>query len=218
MTTGLERIAAKARQEPKLRFTSLAHHIDAARLWHNLCHVPRQTAPGSDGQTVDEVKQEFGAWSEATLRAVHTPGYRPPPVRRIYIPKPGKRERRPLGVPYVGDRVLQRSVADVLSAIYEQDVLPCSFGGRPGVGAHHALATLHEVSAGKPVSGVYEADLRNFCGSLDHGWLLRFVQHRVGDPRILRLMRRGLKPGCWKTAPSSPAMKGSLRGAASVSY
>ncbi len=165
MTTGLERIAAKARQEPKLHFTSLAHHIDTTRLWHNLCHVPRHTASGSDGQTVDELKQGFETWSEATLHAVHTHGYRPPPVRRTSIPKPGKRESRPLGVPCVGDRVLQRSVAEVLSAIYEQDFLPCSFGGRPSLGAHHALATLHAVIAGKPVSWVYEADLQNFFGS-----------------------------------------------------
>ena len=195
MSTGLERIAAKARQEPTLRFTSLAHHLDAERLWQNLCHVPPHTAPGTDGQTVDEVKQDFLPWSAATLRAVHTQGYRPPPVRRTYIPKPGKRELRPLGVPCVGDRVLQRSVADVLSAIYEQDFLPCSFGGRPGVGAPHALATLHAVLAGKPVSWLYEADLRNFFGSLDHGWLLRFVQHRVGDPRMVPLIRRWLKAG-----------------------
>lgn len=165
MSTGLERIAAKARQEPKLRVTSLAHHLDAERLWHHLGHVPRQTAPGSDGQTVDEVKQAFGAWSEATLQAVHTQGYRPPPVRRTDMPKPGKREPRPVGVPCVGDRVLQRSVAEVLSAIYEQDVLPCSFGGRPGIGAHQALATLHAVIAGKSVSWVDEADLRDFFGS-----------------------------------------------------
>jgi hypothetical protein len=115
MPTGLERIAAKARQEPTLRFTSLAHHLDAERLWQNLCHVPPHTAPGPDGQTVDDVKQDFLPGSAATLRAVHTQGYRPPPVRRTYIPKPGKRERRPLGVPCVDDRVLQRSVADVLS-------------------------------------------------------------------------------------------------------
>ena len=116
MSPGLERIAAKARQEPKLRFTSLAHHIDATRLWQNLCHVPPHTAPGSDGQTVDDLKQDFVAWSAATLRALHTQGYRPPPVRRTYIPKPGKHELRPLGVPCIGDRVLQRSVADVLTA------------------------------------------------------------------------------------------------------
>jgi RNA-directed DNA polymerase len=99
MRTGLERIAAKARREPKLRFTSLAHHIDAERLWQTLCRVPQHMTPGSDGQTADELKQDFAVWSEATLRVVHTQGYRPPPVRRTYIPKPGKHELRPLGVP-----------------------------------------------------------------------------------------------------------------------
>ena len=88
-------------------------------MWQNLGHVPRHTAPGSDGQTVDEAKQEFPAWSAATLRALPHQGYQSPPVTRVYIPKPGKREKRPLGIPCVGDRVLQRSVADVLSAIYE---------------------------------------------------------------------------------------------------
>jgi|RhiMethySRZTD1v2_1073278.scaffolds.fasta_scaffold395776_1 RNA-directed DNA polymerase len=212
MSPGHERIAAKARQEPKLRFTNLAHQIDTERLWRNLCHVPRHTAPGSDGQTVDELKQDFVAWSAATLRALHTQGYRPPPVRRTYIPKPGKHELRPLGVPCIGDRVLQRSVADVLTAIYEQDFLPCSFGGRPGLGAHHALATLHEVIAGKPVSWIYEADLRNFFGSLDHAWLLRFVQHRVGDPRILRLVRRWLKAGVLEDGSIEPSEEGVPQG------
>src|SRR5262245_47981080 len=154
MSPGLARIAAQARQEPQLRFPSLAHPIDVERLWGNLCHVPRHTAPGSDGQTVDELQPDCVAWSAATLRALHPQGYRPPPVRRTSIPQPGKRELRPLGVPCIGDRVLQRSVAAVLTAIYAQDFLPCSFGGRPGVGAHHALATLHEVIAGKPVSWI----------------------------------------------------------------
>jgi RNA-directed DNA polymerase len=212
MPTGLERIAAKARQEPKLRFTSLTHHLDAERLWQTLCHVPPHSAPGSEGQTVEELKQDCVAWSAATLRAVHTQGYRPPPVRRTYIPKPGKRELRPLGVPGIGERVLQRCVADILSAIYEQDFLPCSFGGRPGVGAPHALATLHEVIAGKPVSGVSEADLRNFFGRLAHDWLVRFVQPRVGDPRLVRLLRRWLKAGVLEDGVLAPSEEGVAQG------
>ena len=212
MSPGLERIAAKARHEPKLCFTTLAPHIDAERLWRNLCHVPRHTAPGSDGQTGDELKQDFVAWSAATLRALHTQGYRPPPVRQTYIPKPGKHELRPLGVPCIGDRVLRRSVAEVLTAIYEQDFLPCSFGGRPGRGAHHALATLHEVIAGKPGSWIYEADLRNFLGSLDHEWLLRFVHHRIGDPRLVRLIRRWLKAGVLEDGSIEPSEEGGPQG------
>src|ERR671937_3077938 len=212
MSPGLERIAAKARQEPKLCFTSLAHHIDAERLWRNLCHVPRHTAPGSDDQTVDELKQDFVAWSVATLRALHNQGYRPPPVRRTYIPKPGKRERRPLGVPCIGDRVLQRSVADVLTAIYEQDFLPCSFGGRPGLGAHHALATLNEVIAGGKIGWVLEADLKNFFGSLNHDWVLRFVAHRIGDPRLISLIRRWLKAGVLEDGKVHPSEEGTPQG------
>lgn len=195
MATGLERIAAKACSEPKLKFTSLAHHITQERVWENLCHIPDKSAPGVDGQTVPEAKEKFGVWVEPMLQSVHRKGYKAPDIRRVYIPKPGKQEKRPLGVPCVADRALQRSIAQVLCAIYEQDFLPCSFGGRPGVGAHQALATLTEMIAGRKVGWVLEADLKNYFGSLSHDWMLRFVEHRVGDPRIISLIRRWLKAG-----------------------
>src|SRR6202049_3000367 len=191
--TGLERIAAKAQGAPKLRFTSLAHHITRERVWENLCEIRTDSAPGVDGQTVPEAKESFGDWIEPMLQSVHREGYHAPDIRRVYIPKPGKHEKRPLGVPCVADRALQRSAAQVLSAIYEQDLLPCSFGGRPGRGAHHGLATLHEVIAGRKVEWVLEADLKNFFGSLSHDWMLRFVEHRIGDPRLISLIRRWLK-------------------------
>ena len=155
METGLERIAAKARSEPKLRFTSLAHHITRERVWTNLRQIPKRSAPGVDGQTVTEAKGSFREWVEPMLQSVHRKGYCAPDIRRVYIPKPGKQEKRPLGVPCVSDRALQRSAAQVLSAIYEADFLPCSFGGRPGRGAHHALATLNEVIAGARWAGCW---------------------------------------------------------------
>ena len=195
METELERIAAKARKEPKLRFTTLAHHITRQRVWDSLCHIPTKSAPGVDGKRVPEVKSEFDTWIDPMLRSVHRKGYRAPAIRRTYIPKPGKKEKRPLGVPCIADRALQRATAQVLSAIYEQDFMPCSFGGRPGVGAHNALATLNEVIAGRKVGWVLEADIKNFFGSLDHKWMLRFVEHRVGDPRVISLIRRWLKAG-----------------------
>ena len=212
METGLERIAAKARCEPKVRFTSLAHHVTRDRIWGNLCGMPSKTAPGVDGQTVEEAQEEFETWVEPMLRSMHRRGYPAPAVRRVYIPKPGKRETRPIGVPCVADRALQRSVAHVLSAIYEEDFLPCSFGGRPGQGAHHALATLTEVIAGRKVSWVLEADLKNFFGSLNHDWLLRFVEHRVGDPRLLSLMRRWLKAGALEAGVHQPSEEGTPQG------
>jgi len=193
MATGLERIAEKARSNTKLRFTSLAHHLTRERVWENLCQVPTSSAAGVDGQTVPEAKESFQEWIGAMLQSVHRQGYRAPHIRRVYIPKPGKQEKRPLGVPCVADRALQRSVAQVLAAIYEQDFLSCSFGGRVGLGAHRALATLHEVIAGRKVGWVLEADLKNFFGSLDHKSILRFVEHRVGDPRLISLIRRWLK-------------------------
>jgi RNA-directed DNA polymerase len=212
MATGLERIAAKARSEPKLRFTSLTHHITRERVWENLDGIPTCSAPGCDGQTVLQAKEDFGVWIEPMLQSVHRRGYQAPPIRRVYIPKPGKQEKRPLGVPCVTDRALQRSTAQVLSAIYEQDFLPCSFGGRPGLSAHHALATLKEVIAGRKVGWVLEADLKNFFGSLDHGWLLRFVEHRVGDPRIISLIRRWLKAGVLEDGELHPNEEGTPQG------
>ncbi len=195
MATGLEGIAAKARQEPKLVFTSLAHHITRELLWESLAHIPTKRAPVRDGIDVNKAKETFQVWAGPMLQAMYRRGYKAPLVRRVWIPKPGKKEKRPLGVPCIPDRALQRSTAKVLSAIYEQDFLVCSFGGRPKLGAHNALATLNEVIAGKKVSWVYEADLKNFFGSLDHEWLLRFVKLRVGDPRIISLIQRWLKAG-----------------------
>ena len=210
--TGLERIAAKARCEPKLRFTSLAHHITEDRVWRSLCQIPERSAPGVDGQKVPEAKESFEGWIGAMLQSVLRQGYRAPDIRRVYIPKPGKQEKRPLGMPTVSDRALQRSTAEVMSAIYEQDFLPCSFGGRPGLGAHHALATLTEVIAGSKVGWVLEADLKNFFGSLDHSWILQLVQHRIGDPRLISLIRRWLKAGVLEDGVVTPSEMGTPQG------
>lgn len=212
MATKLEQIAVKARCEPKLRFTSLVHHVTQDRVERNLKKIPNRSAPGCDGVSVGEAKENFDQWIGPMLSSVHKQGYKAPPIRRVYIPKPGKQEKRPLGVPCVSDRALQRSVSEVLSAIYEQDFLPCSFGGRPGRGAHNALSTLNEVIAGKKVSWVLEADLKNFFGSLDHGWLLRFVEHRVGDPRVISLIQRWLKTGILEDDEIHPNEEGTPQG------
>jgi len=210
--TGLERIAAKAWQEPKLCFSSLAHHITREQVWRNLCQIPNKSAPGVDGQTVADAKESFNEWIEPMLQSMHRKGYCAPAIRRVYIPKPGKEQMRPLGVPCVKDRALQRSVSQVLSAIYEQDFLPCSFGGRSGVGAHNALATLNEVIAGRKISWVLEADLKNFFGSLDHSWMLRFVEHRVKDPRLISLIRRWLKAGVMEDGEIHQNQEGTPQG------
>ncbi len=182
------------------------------RVWGNLCRIPIKSAPGSDGQTVAEAKETFEGWIEPMLGSVHRRGYRAPAIRRVYIAKPGKQEKPPLGVPRVIDRALQRSTAQVLAAIYGQDFLPCSLGGRPGLGAHHALATLNEVIAGGKASWVLEADSKNFFGSLDHAWLLRFVEHRVRDPHLTSLIRRWLKAGILEDGEIHPSEEGTPQG------
>jgi retron-type reverse transcriptase len=130
----------------------------------------------------------------------------------VYILKPGKQQKRPIGVPCVSDRALQRSAAQVLSAIYEQEFLPCSFGGRPGLGAHNALATLNEVIAGSKVGWVLEADVKNSFGSQDHKWMMRFVEHRIGDPRLISLIRRWLKAGVLEDGVVHPSNEGTPQG------
>ena len=212
MSTGLERIAEKARQEPRLCFTSLAHHLTRERLWMALHPIAPSTAPGTDGMHQPTAVETFHTWAQPTLDAVHRKGYRPPAVRRVWIPKPGKAAKRPLAVPTVIDRALQRATAEVLNAISEADFLECSFGGRPGRGAHHALATLNELIAGKRVSWGFEADLKNFFGSLDHPGMLQFVAHRVGDPRRLTLIRRWLKVGVWEDGMVQNSREGTPQG------
>ena len=212
MKPGLERVAVKARSEPKLQFNTLAHHIDSELVWQCLNHIPDKSSPGVDGMDVKSVKESFKTWSKEFQKALHRKAYKPPPVRRVYIPKPGKSVKRPIGVPCIADRAIQRSTSLVLSQIYEQDFLPCSFGGRPNLSAHHALCTLNEIIATKKVNWTYEADLRNFFGSLDHGWLLRFVKHRVGGPRVISLIQRWLKAGVMEEGELTTSKEGTPQG------
>ncbi len=195
MRTGLERITQKAKEDANCCFTSLTHHITPELLGSSLQKIANASSAGVDREEVSAAKATFDCWKDELLSQVHHRGYKPPPVKRVYIPKPGKKENRAIGIPTVRDRVLQRSVSQVLSAIYEADFLECSHGGRLGCSAHHAVSTVKYTISSKKVSWVYEADLKNFFGSLDHGWLMRFVLHRVKDPRILTLIRRWLKAG-----------------------
>jgi len=210
--TQLERIAEKSWRETNFQFTSLAHHLTPELIWNNLKCIPSKSGTGIDGRTVTEAKETFDQWIEGAISSIHRKGYKAPAVRRVYIPKPGKKEMRPIGVPTVMDRAIQRSVAEVLSCIYEQDFLDCSFGGRPNLGAHKALCTFNELVAGKKVSYVYECDLKNFFGSLNHGWLERFVELRVGDPRILKLIKGWLKAGVMEDGERKESTIGTPQG------
>jgi RNA-directed DNA polymerase len=212
MATGLENVAAKARSNTNLKFTSLAHHVTQDTLLKHLKKMPAATAVGVDSATKAATKDSFGDWAPEMLTAMHRQGYKAPPVRRVEIPKPGKNATRPIGIPTVSDRALQGAVSEVLAAIYEQDFLPCSYGGRPGRSAHHALSKLHLTIASCKVSWIFECDLKNFFGSLDHGWVERFVAHRVGDPRIMSLIGRWLKAGVMNDGEFEPSEIGTPQG------
>lgn len=190
MTPNIPKIANKARENGKLVFTSLAHHITPERLWECLKSIPPSSGVGVDQQDVASAKESFATWSQEVLDRLHRRGYRPPPTRRVYIPKPGSDKKRPIAIPTLQDRSLQKATSQVLNSIYEQDFLSCSYGGRPGRSAHQALADVHRAIGSKKVGWVFEADLKDFFGSLSHAWVERFLKHRVGDPRILTLIRR----------------------------
>ena len=213
MITGIEGIAVKARENKSLQFTSIAHHITRDRLRDNLKLIPGSTSVGIDQQDVNAAKLEFSNWSKEMIDAVHRRGYKPPPTRRVYIPKPGKtKAMRPISIPTVSDRVLQKTVSDVLTAIYEQDFLDCSYGGRPGRSAHQAIATLHTAVTAGRVNWVFEADLKDFFGSLNHGWVERFLLHRVKDPRIITLLKRWLRAGVMENGERHATTEGAAQG------
>lgn len=210
--TGLEKIANKAQLEPKLQFTSLAHHLTPDSLLKSLKRLPGQTGRGVDKESKEEALQSFQDWCPGLLNDVHKLGHKPPPVKRVFIPKPGKEEKRPIGVPTVKDRALQHSVANILSSIYEQDFLDVSFGGRRKRNAHQAVARVCKRVTDQKTSWVLEADLKNFFGSLDHGWMVKFLELRIGDPRILRLIQRWLKAGVMEGNEYSDSTEGVPQG------
>lgn len=212
MSPGFERLAAKAHSDQQLKFTSLAHHITAELLQRNVLKIPLSSSAGVDRMSVSEARKQAKELARDTIDAIHRQGYRPPPVRRVFIPKPGKSELRPIGVPTVWDRAVQRSCAQVLEAIYEQDFLNYSYGGRPGRNCHQALGYLSQKIANGKVSWVMEADLKNFFGSLCHKHLLKFVEHRVGDPRITCLIRRWLKAGVMEEGTLKASESGTPQG------
>lgn len=168
-------------------------------------------AAGIDGEDLETFESNLKNNLYKIWNRMSSGSYFPPAVKAVKIPKKNGGTRI-LGVPTVMDRALQRSTAEVLSAIYEQDFLNCSFGGRPRRGAHNALATLNEIIAGKKVNWVLEADLKNFFGSLDHPWMMKFVQHRVGDPRIIVMIRRWLKAGVMENGEVQASEVGTPQG------
>src|SRR5215831_7312741 len=194
VSQALGRIRQAARQRKKERFTALYHHINIELLRDAFFALKREAAPGVDGLTW----QGYAANLENSLKDLHARvqrgAYRALPSRRQYIPKPDGRQR-PLAVATVEDKIVQRATATLLNAIYEEDFLGFSYGFRPGRSAHHAMDALVVGIGSRKVNWILDADIRSFFDSISQEWLVRFLEHRIGDQRIIRLIQKWLKAG-----------------------
>ena len=213
MSTQLGQIAKKAKLDRNAQFTSLAHLLTPAFLKETWRMMNRKAAGGVDGESTEQFASEMEERVEEICRQLKAGVYRALPVRRVEIPKgPGKSGTRPLGIPTVADRLLQRAVARILEAVFEADFLDCSFGFRPGRNPHHALqAFRRQVVTGK-VSHVFETDIRSYFSRIDHQWLRRMVAHRIADPIILRLISKWLKAGALRDGVFIAAEEGTPQG------
>jgi group II intron reverse transcriptase/maturase len=211
VSQGLDRVREAAQQKKKERFTALLHYVTIDRLMEAFSSLKREAAPGVDGTTW-RYKQDLEINLMRLHEQVHRGTYRALPSRRRYIPKPDGRQR-PLGIAALEDKIVQRAVVQVLNAIYEEDFLGFSYGFRPGRGQHDALDALAVGITSTKVNWILDADISGFFDSVSHEWLIRFVEHRVGDSRILRLIRKWLKAGVMDDGNLVPTEVGTPQGA-----
>ena len=195
VSTKQQRIAELAKQNPTMALTSLNHHLDVAWLREAFQRTRKDGAPGVDGQTWAEYGENLEANLRSLLDRAKSGTYRAPPVRRVHIPKGTGAETRPIGIPTLEDKVLQRAVAMILEAIYERDFCDCSYGFRPGRSAHQALDSLWRQTMGSGGGWILDMDIRKFFDTLDHAHLREFLRQRVRDGVLLRLIGKWLKAG-----------------------
>lgn len=208
----LDRVRSRARKDKEAKFTALLHHVTVERLRKAFTQLKRNAAPGVDGVTW----AQYGEQLEENLRELHARlhrgAYRAKPSRRTYIPKADGRQR-PLGIAALEDKLVQRAVVEVMNAIYEEDFLGFSYGFRPGRGQHDALDALAAALSGRKVNWVLDADIRGFFDTIDHEWLVKFVEHRIGDNRLLRLIQKWLNAGVMEEGTWMQSKVGSPQGA-----
>ncbi len=212
--SALDRVREAASRDRKQRFTALFHYIyDVARLRTAFLAIKKDAAAGVDGETWGHYGENLEANLQDLSHRLRRGAYRARPVRRVYIPKAGKpSELRPLGVPSLEDKIVQRATVEVLNAIYEQDFLGFSYGFRPGRSPHQALDALAVGIGTRKVSWVLDADIRKFYDTLDQGWLVKFVEHRVADRRVVRLIQKWLKAGVLEKGKRVRSERGTVQG------
>ena len=210
--SALERVRQAARKDRKQRFTALLHHVYAVeRVRAAYVALQREAAAGIDGETWRHYGENLDGNLQDLSSRLQRGAYRAKPVRRAYIPKADGRVR-PLGVPTLEDKIVQRAVVEVLNAIYEVDFLGFSYGFRPGRSPHQALDALSVGILTRRVNWVLDADIRGFFDTLDHGWLVKFLEHRVADRRVVRLIQKWLRAGVLEDGRRTPSDTGTVQG------
>ena len=207
---GLDRVREMARKSPGMRFTALLHHLTPELLVESYYSLKREAAPGVDGQTWKDYGKDMQERIKDLHKRVHQGRYRARPARRVYIPK-ANGGKRPLGIVTIEDKIVQYGITQILSAVYEQDFLGFSYGFRPGRSQHDALDALN-VALTQKVNWVLDADIKGFFDTIDHDCMMRFVEHRIADTRILRLIRKWLKAGTVEERRRVPAKVGTPQG------
>jgi group II intron reverse transcriptase/maturase len=193
--SALERVREVAERDKQVRFTALLHHVyNVEHLKAAYYALKRDAAAGIDGETWEHYGQALEANLTDLSGRLKRRAYRAKPVKRAYIPKADGRQR-PLGIPTLEDKVVQRTTVEVLNAIYETDFLGFSYGFRPKRSPHHALDALYAGLLTRKVNWVLDADIRRFFDTIDHGWLVKFVEHRIADQRVVRLIQKWLNAG-----------------------
>jgi group II intron reverse transcriptase/maturase len=188
------------------------HHITPQLLAESFQSLQKNAAAGVDGVTWREYEKILPQRLPELYRSIQVGAYRATPSRRVYIPKADGRQR-PLGIASIEDKVVQQAVVTVLSAIYEEDFLGFSYGFRPGHGQHHALDALTAGIKSRKVNWIVDADIRSFFDEIEHEWMLRFLEHRIADQRIVRLIRKWLQAGVIEDGKRIPAVQGTPQGA-----
>jgi RNA-directed DNA polymerase len=209
---GLDRVRKAAKRDGKLRFTALLHHVTVDLLRESYHSLKKQAAPGVDGVTWEEYGQDLEARLRDLHGRIHRGAYRAKPSRRVWIPKSDGRQR-PLGIAALEDKVVQYAVGTVLNQIWEEDFLGFSYGFRPGRSQHDALDALYIGITRKKVNWVLDLDIRAFFDQIDHAWLIKFVEHRIGDRRIVRLIQKWLKAGVMEQGRWDETKEGTPQGA-----
>ena len=212
MSQALERIRQRARQRKKERFTSLLHHISIDLLDEAFFELKEDAAPGVDGLTWTDYELNLERNLEDLNARIHRGAYRALPSRRTFIPKPDGRQR-PLAIAALEDKIVQRATVAVLNAIYEEDFLGFSYGFRPGRGTHDALDALAVGIESTKVNWILDADIRSFFDEISQQWLVRFLEHRIGDQRIIRLIQKWLKAGILEDGVVTVSERGTGQGA-----